>query len=178
MMAKVWNFIFFQVGWFACVLGAANGQAFWADLATLLYVLIHVWQSEDKKAEGILLFKVFILGVSADSLIMNMGFLDFNDVWPSRYLSPAWMWALWVLVASTMNGSLSWLKGKPILGAILGAIAGPLSYEAGMKLGAGDWGSDHQWIGFALVSVVWALAIPLFLYWNKTTSNRALNKNL
>jgi len=178
MMAKVWNFIFFQVGWFACVLGAANGQAFWAVLATLLYVLIHVWQSEDKKAEGILLFKVFILGVSADSLIMNMGFLGFNDVWPSQYLSPAWMWALWVLVASTMNGSLSWLKGKPILGAALGAIAGPLSYEAGMKLGAGDWGSGHQWIGIALVSAVWALAIPLFLYWNKTTSNRALNKNL
>jgi len=104
--------------------------------------------------------------------------LGFNDVWPSQYLSPAWMWALWVLVASTINGSLSWLKGKPILGAILGAIAGPLSYEAGMKLGAGNWGSSHKWIGFALVSLVWALAIPLFLYWNKTTSNRTLNKNL
>ena len=172
MMAKVWNFIFFQVGWFACVLGAAHNQAFWAVIGTLLYVFFHIWQSKDRKAEGVLLCKAFLYGVSADSLIMNLGFLGFNDVWPSQYLSPAWMWALWVLVASTINGSLIWLKGRPILGAALGAIAGPLSYEAGMKLGAGNWGMGDKLPGMVLISLVWAVAIPLFFYWNKTTSDR------
>ena len=31
-MAKFWNFFFFQVGWFACVLGAAYQQVFWTLL--------------------------------------------------------------------------------------------------------------------------------------------------
>ncbi|MBU3546174.1 DUF2878 family protein, partial [Polynucleobacter sp. MWH-Jannik1A5] len=37
-MAKFWNFVIFQLGWFACVLGAANKQVFWAVVATLAYI--------------------------------------------------------------------------------------------------------------------------------------------
>ncbi|WP_415066157.1 DUF2878 family protein [Polynucleobacter necessarius] len=64
---------------------------------------------------------------------MHLGCLDFQDAWPSSNLSPVWMWALWLLVATTINGSLSWLRGRPILGAFLGSICGPMSYEAGIQ---------------------------------------------
>ena len=167
-MAKFWNFVLFQAGWFACVIGAANHQVFWAVLATLGYLAFHVWRSSSPLLEFQLLAKAVIAGVIADTLIANLGFLSFQDAWPSVYLSPVWMWALWALVASTVNGSLSWVKGKPILGAFLGAIFGPISYEAGIQMGAGAWGPNGQLGGLVVIAIIWAIALPLFFYWNQT----------
>lgn len=164
-MTKFWNFIFFQAGWFACIIGAANNQVLWPVIGSLLYLAVHIWRSEHPNLELKLILKVLAFGVIADTLITNLGFLQFQDAWPSPYLSPLWMWTLWALVASTINGSLSWLRGKPVLAAVLGAIAGPLSYEAGIRLGAGSWGPHGQLGGLVLLGIVWGLAMPLFFYW-------------
>jgi hypothetical protein len=176
-MAKFWNFVFFQLGWFACVLGAANKQVFWAVLVTLVYIAFHVWQHDEPKESLNLLSKALLYGIVTDSLIMHLGYLDFQDAWPTSYLSPVWMWTLWVLVATTINGSLSWLRGRPILGAVLGGICGPMSYEAGIRMGAGAWVDGGQAIGLVLVGVVWAIAIPLFFYWDRTPIERGLVEN-
>ena len=177
-MAKFWNFVLFQAGWFACVLGAANHQVLWAVLASLTYIAFHVWRSPSPKTEISLLIKALILGVAADTLIMYLGYIDFGDAWPSPYLSPLWMWTLWVLVATTINSSLSWLRGRPILAAVLGGICGPISYEAGIRLGAGEWGPGGQLAGFILLGLIWAMAMPLFFYWDRTPLERGLVKNL
>ena len=177
-MAKFWNFVLFQAGWFACVLGAAHHQVLWPVIGTLAYVAFHVWRSPSPKNELSLLLKALAFGLVADTLIMYLGYLDFGNAWPSPYLSPLWMWTLWVLVATTINSSLSWLRGRPILAAVLGAISGPLSYEAGIRLGAGGWGPGSQITGFILLSLVWAIAVPLFFYWARTSIKPSLAKNL
>ena len=176
-MAKFWNFVLFQVGWFACILGAAHQQVLWAVIGSLTYIVFHIWRSQTPKLEFSLLLKVLSFGILTDSLLMYFGFLDFKGAWPSPYISPAWMWALWLLVATTLNSSLSWLKGKPVLGAVLGAISGPLSYEAGIRLGAANWGSGSQILGLGLISVIWAVAMPLFSYWDRTPIKPSLVKN-
>ena len=176
-MAKFWNFFFFQVGWFACVLGAAHQQVFWAASGTLVYIAFQTWQSPDSRREFSLLTKVLAYGIVTDTLLMHLGYVDFQDAWPSPYLSPLWMWVLWLLVGGTLNQSLSWLLGRPILAALLGGICGPLSYEAGIQMGAGAWGSGGQFAGFIFVGVVWAIALPLFCSWNRTPIERVLVKN-
>ena len=177
-MSKLWNFLLFQAGWFACVLGAAHQQVLWAVMGSLGYIAIHIWQAQSPKQELSLLLKVLIYGVVTDTLLMYLGLLDFRNAWPSPLLSPIWMWTLWLLVASTLNGSLSWLRGKPVLGAFLGAICGPFSYEAGVRMGAASWGPDGQILALALIGLVWAVAMPLFLYWDRTPIEGALVKNL
>ena len=72
-MAKLWNFVIFQLGWFACVLGAANKQVLWAVVATLAYIVFHAWRSPSPKTEISLLLKAFIFGLVADTLIMHLG---------------------------------------------------------------------------------------------------------
>lgn len=176
-VAKFWNFVIFQLGWFACVLGAANNQVLWAVTGTLAYIAFHIWHSPSPKSEMSLLLKAFFFGLVADTLIMHLGYLRFGDDWPSPYLSPLWMWVLWVLVATTINSSMAWLRGKPILGAILGGICGPMSYEAGIRMGAGTWALGGQIIGFVMVGIVWAIAIPLFFYWARTPIEQDLVKN-
>ena len=175
-MTKFWNFVLFQLGWFACVIGAANHQVLWPAIGTLIYIGLHIWCSSRRASELRLVIKAILFGVSADTLIANFGFLSFEDAWPSIYLSPLWMWTLWALVASTMNSSLVWLRDKPILCAILGAIAGPMSYEAGIRMGAGDWGPNGQIGGLILLSLAWGIAIPLFFYWDRPVG-LALLKN-
>jgi hypothetical protein len=177
-MAKFWNFVLFQAGWFACILGAAHQQALWAVIGSLAYIIFYIWHSQTPKLELSLLLKVLSFGILTDSLLMYLGFLDFKDAWPSPDVSPAWMWALWLLVATTLNSSLSWLKGKPVLRVVLGAISGPLSYEAGIRLGAANWGSESQIVGLGLISLVWAVAMPLFFYWDRTSIKPSLAKNL
>jgi hypothetical protein len=176
-MSKLWNFLFFQAGWFACVLGAAHHQVFWAVTGSLAYIAFHIWRAQRPKQEFGLISKVLLYGVVTDTLIMYLGVIDFRDAWPSPVLSPAWMWALWLLVASTLTGSMSWLRGKPVLASFLGAICGPLSYEAGVRLGAANWGSGGQILGFCLIALVWAVAMPLFFYWDRTSIEDPLVKN-
>ena len=43
---------------------------------------------------------------------------------------------MWMNFALTLNHAMAWLKGRPVVGLILGAIGGPLAYFAGAKLGA------------------------------------------
>ena len=176
-MAKFWNFVLFQAGWFACVLGAAHQKIFWAVSGSLTYIAFYIWRSANPRQEFSLLAKVLLYGIATDTFIMYLGVLDFQDAWPSPLLSPAWMWALWLLVASTLNSSLSWLNGKPVLGMVLGAISGPLSYEAGIRMGAANWGSGSHILGLGLISLVWAVAMPLFFYWVGPVTKPALVKN-
>ncbi len=130
-MSKFWNFLFFQLGWFTCVLGAANKQVLWAVLGTLAYIAFHIWRLDEPKESFRLLVRVLIYGILTGSAILHLGYLDFQDSWPSSDLSPVWMRTLWLLVATTINSSLSWLRGRPILDA----IAGPLSYGGGYSDG-------------------------------------------
>jgi len=177
-MAKFWNFVFFQAGWFACILGAANQHELWAVIGSLAYIVIYVWRSPIPRLELGLLLKVLSFGILTDSLLMYLGVVDFKGAWPSPYLSPVWMWALWLLVASTLNSSLSWLSSKPVLGAVLGAISGPLSYEAGIRLGAANWGPESQILGLGLISLVWAVAMPLFFYWSRVNNQQLIQKSV
>jgi hypothetical protein len=171
-MTKFWNFVCFQLGWFACVIGAAHDHVFWPAAGTLFYVALHIWRASSPTAELRLVFKAVIFGVSTDTLIANFGFLSFEDAWPSMFLSPFWMWVLWALVASTINSSLSWLQGRPILAAALGGIAGPMSYEAGIRMGAGAWGVHGQVGGLLVLGLAWGIAIPLLMHWNQTGVGR------
>jgi Protein of unknown function (DUF2878) len=176
-MAKFWNFVLFQLGWFACILGAANQRVFWAVIGSLVIIAFHVWSSPSPKTEISLLLKALFLGVFVDTLIVHLGLINFKDSWPSKYLSPVWMWTLWVLFATTINGSMSWLRGRPKLSILLGSICGPMSYEAGIRLGAGEWGPGGQLPGLIVLALIWGMVIPLFFYWDRTPLERGLVTN-
>jgi len=76
-------------------------------------------------------------------------------------LAPGWILALWALFATTLNASLRWLKGRPVLAVSLGAVVGPLSYVAGVKLGAVALVEPAS--GYAALVVEWAVAMPVLM---------------
>ncbi len=170
-MRKLINFVLFQLGWFACILGAAHGYVTAAVLFCAAIAALHVWQSHERVQESVLLLKIGVLGIVADTLLLQTGSLVFESKGLLPSLSPIWMWSLWIILGCTLNVSMSWLKGRYVLASVLGAIAGPLSYLAGVKLGAAQWGDETQ--ALVLLGIIWAIAMPLLFWWaGKVPSNR------
>jgi len=165
---KIWNFVLFQIGWFACILGAAHHQIGLALAISLICIGIYLWLYQNARSEHELLLKVFIYGLIADTILVQLGWIRFKSDYPFAAISPVWMWALWLVFATTLKESMAWLQGKNGLAGVLGAIAGPLCYEAGVRLGAASWPSSEDRV-FALIylAVVWAIAMPVFLYFAK-----------
>ena len=129
-MRKLINFVLFQLGWFACILGAAHGYVMLAVLFCAAIATFHLWQSSDRIQEGALLLKIGLFGIGADTLLVHTGSLVFESKGLLPALSPIWMWSLWVILGCTLNESMSWLKGRFALAAVLGAAfgSGPLPY--------------------------------------------------
>jgi len=153
------NFILFQAGWFACVLGAARGFPWQGALLGLLIAGFIVYRSTQPRRELALVAAAALGGLAFDSGLALSGWVNFEAAVPVASLAPVWMVVLWALFATTLNVSLRWLRQWPALGALFGAVGGPVAYYAGEKLGALQFADPVP--GLAAVAAGWALATPL-----------------
>ncbi len=135
-MFNLYNFVAYEVAWFACVLGAAKGLP-WAGAAVASIVTFaHIALSGRARAEVMLVVTAASIGLLVDSALAGSGYIAFESgVWADGW-APYWMVSLWAAFATTLNHSLRWLVGRPVIAILLGAIGGSLAYMAGQRLGA------------------------------------------
>ena len=155
------NFAAFQVGWFSSVIGAAQQMPWLGPLAFLVVLAIHLRQASRPKSELGLVIACGVVGVFFDSLLVAAGWVTYPSGLFSEILAPYWIVTMWMLFGTTLNLSMGWMKGKPILAAVLGAVGGPSSYYAGQKLGG------IQFLEFVpamiALAVGWAVFMPLLM---------------
>jgi hypothetical protein len=161
MMNRAINFIGFQLGWFAVVLGAASGRP-WLGLVVVPLVLgLHLLIMAARPRQELTLACVCaVLGFFVDSALISGGV--FTPIGSVSGWSPLWMVMLWINQAAALNGSLSWMRGRYLLGAAFGAIGGPLAYLGGAKLGAMTALPTQQ--GLIILGVTWGVMFPLLLW--------------
>ncbi|MBA5867992.1 MAG: DUF2878 family protein [Nitrospira sp. CR1.3] len=164
MVSRLRNFASFQVGWFSCVLGAANHRPWLGPIVVLALLTAHLWNREDRWEELRLILAVGLLGFLVDSLLGYAGILVFRDSVITEWLCPPWLLALWLNFATVLRNSLGWLVRRYSLAAPLGGIFGPVSYYAGQEFGALRLGVSLPVVATVL-SVLWALLVPLLLWW-------------
>ncbi len=158
-MRFVLNIVLFQAAWFASVLGAARGHYWAGPAAACLAATVRLLQAEDRRKEGLLLLSCGVIGFAADTALIALGlFLPVRGSFPAPW-SPFWMVAMWVNFGTTLNVSTAFLKGRPALSAVFGALGGPMAYFAGVRLGAASI-PGPAWAGLAAVAVVWGIAMP------------------
>lgn len=153
------NFAAFQIGWFACVLGGANDLALAGTLTVAAVVALHLYFSANPATELRLLAMIAVIGTAWDSLVVSSGVMSYPS---GNFLSgfaPHWIIAMWVLFGTTLNVSMGWLKGRPVIAAVMGAIGGPAAYLTGFKLG-GVVMPDLT-LGLAVQGIGWAILMPL-----------------
>ncbi len=158
-MKNALNYLGFQLGWLACVWGAGRGLFWLGPLAVFALCATHLWSSLDREREARRLFAVGLFGLILESAVQGAGLYAYRGA-PAAWLAPAWIVALWILLAATFDASLGWLARRPWLCAVLGAAASPLSFTAGARLGAVEPALPAPWGALAL-SALWFVSLPL-----------------
>ena len=153
------NLLGFKIGWMSSVLGAARDMP-WLGPAVLLVVLfVHLRQAERPDLELGLVVACGVIGAWFDSILAATGWVSYPAGQFAPNLAPYWIVTMWMLFATTLNRSMSWLKGRLALAAVMGAIAGPMSYYAGSKLGGIVFESPLA--ATIVLSVGWAAIMPV-----------------
>ena len=160
-MQKIVNFVLFQIGWFACVIGAAKQMPWLGVIVVLAVITWHLSQAKQPKLELILLLVAVIIGGIYDQLMQSSSLLVYQSHGWSESIVPAWILALWAVFVTTLNVSLRWMRGKWLVAILFGAIGGPLAYIGAEKLGAVTLG-NLPW-SYVALSVGWAILTPLLI---------------
>lgn len=156
------NFALYYAGWFACILGPAWGYPWSGTLIALLLIGSHLGLARRRREEIALMLCAAVIGTGADALQIAIGTLHFPIGNLVAWLPPPWMVVLWAQFAATLHFSMRWLKGRPVLAALFGALGGPLAFLAGGRLGVVEFHAQ-LWPSLLSLAIVWALAVPLLL---------------
>lgn len=159
MSPTLLNYVLYQTGWFAVVLGAASGHALAGSGVALVGLGLHLALCRSRRAECALVAAAGALGFVVDSGQTALGLLTFPTVGLAGWLCPPWIVVMWMQFATTFRFALRWLLERPPRTALAGAVGGPLAYLAGERLGAVALGEPRT-VALGVLSVVWALALP------------------
>lgn len=157
-MFTVYNFVAYQLAWFAVVLGAAHGHAWEGTAVALLVTAVHLWLRREP-VEVRLVCAACVIGLVIDSTLAATGQVRFASA-SSLPIAPFWMLGLWIAFATTLNHSLRWLMRRPAVAALGGAVFGPLAYLAGEKLGALSLPSPMT--SLPQLAILWAAVMVVF----------------
>ena len=162
-MRTVVNFVAFQVGWFACVLGTAHGHPWLGSAAVLAVLALHLVLSPDPWAQVRLALVAVALGFVLETVLMASGVARYAEPGPFPLLPPGWILAMWVLLATLLESSLAWLQKRLWLAVLFAAVGAPMSYAAGARFGGMEI-AEPLWRSFAVMGVLWAAAFPALLF--------------
>ena len=155
------NLVLFQLGWFACVMGAAQGHPWAGTLVGTAIVAWHIRSAMRPMAEFNLLVQVVLIGAVWDSLLVTLGWIAYPSGTLLAGTAPHWILAMWALFATSLNVSLRWLRGRLQLAVLMGAVCGPLSYWAAVRLGAVQFVHPAQVM--VALAVGWSLIMPALM---------------
>lgn len=162
----VTNFVLYQIGWFACVIGAAK-QMPWLGVITVVAIIIwHLTQAKQAKKEVQLLLITLVIGGVFDQIMLNHQLVTYQAHGWSNAFVPVWILALWAEFVTVLNVSLRWMKELKtpvgwLVSVLFGAIGGPLAYIGAERLGAVTL--NNLPISYIALGVGWAILTPLLL---------------
>jgi hypothetical protein len=159
-MRAVVNYIAFQIGWFAAVLGAGHGIPWLGVVVVPLVLLVNLLLATNWRQELVVALAAAVMGFVVDTGFILAGVFAPVPFLLPRPFSPLWMVMLWVNQAATLSGCMAWLRGRYLAGSLFGAIGGPLAYLSGAKLGAATLPSTN---GLVILGITWACAFPALL---------------
>ncbi|MBF0264159.1 MAG: DUF2878 domain-containing protein [Gammaproteobacteria bacterium] len=148
----------FNIFWIISVIGQNDFILF--QLICLVLFFIYT----PNRAKNFILLPLALIGILVDVLLIKSGVFIFE-------VFPIWLLLLWVGFVVTLNHGFFWLTALqyPII-ALIGAIAGPLSYLSGYYLGAVSL-AYSELISFLILAPIWFFLLPLLVYLSRKFNN-------
>ena len=168
------NFAGFQIAWFACVLMAAKDQPIIGVAVAFVVVALHLFLVDNRVRAVCLLLVITLIGGTWDSLLTSQQILVFSSGLISPNLAPIWIMAMWLSFATTLSVSFRWLHHRYVLAFALGAISGPLAYQAGAALGAVT--IPDSTLANIYLACGWGVLMPLFIFITEIIENLNTNR--
>ena len=161
-LRQAWSVLGLNIGWFACVLGAAWDVHWLSVLIVPVLVAIHLAVVGRARAVPAVLLMAasLVFGVVLDTTLILLGTFE-----PNRWLIPhpvttIWLLMLWVNFSLALNESLRFLQRHLLIAAVMGALFGPMAYLAASRLGAIHI-TDPVNRRLVMICIAWAAAMPL-----------------
>ncbi len=159
---RVLNYILYEAGWFACILGAAWGHPWLGTLLGVVPVLVHVALVQRRADAVALILATAAIGLVVDTTQIALGTLHFTAGTLVPWLPPPWLTLIWAQFAITFHFGLRWMKGRPERALLFGLIGGPLAFLCGRRLGVVTL-HPELWPSLLSLAVTWGLALPAAL---------------
>ena len=151
----------YQITWLACVFGQNKlNQPFLGIYIGLLYLLIFFYFNKNKINFLKLSLCISIPGYLFDSFMVYFSIYQFNTSSIVGVL-PAWMIILWISFSTLFDEILKIFIKYKLMGIILSAVLGPLTYYLGEPIGVLSINSIS--IFFILMVIFWILLMIYYL---------------
>jgi hypothetical protein len=171
------NLVGYQLVWFAIVISVSRGQPWWGMASALVFVTLQLLASANRPAEVRVLAAAFACGFLMDGVLAGTGWLHYSS--PLLSLpAPVWILALWLAFAMTLNHSMVFLRGKPVLAALLGGIGGPLAYLGAARGFSALVFVSPAWRAIALLAIGWAMALAVLAVLTQRWASASMNQVL
>lgn len=165
-MARWLNIAGYQLVWLAAVTSAAKGQPWFAVAASALFVAAQVMASGERASDLRNLGLAILMGMLIDGGLAAAGLVRYSSPHPALF-APIWILGIWAAFALTLNHSLAFLHGRPLVAGLLGAVGGPLAYSAAREFGALSFAEPASGSLFAL-ACAWAVAMALLVIYPRS----------
>jgi len=163
------NYVAYQVGWLAAILGAASGFGDAGAATAFLLTIGHVLLACDRRGELTLVLAALAAGVVVESWQIGSGTYRVLAEAPAIGLPPLWLLALWAQFATTFRFSLARVMTQPPAAMLFGAVGGPIAFLAGERLGAVVLQAPLL-PGLLRLVVAWALALAALAWFVRRRS--------
>ncbi|MFM8534587.1 MAG: DUF2878 domain-containing protein [Acidimicrobiia bacterium] len=155
------NDTLYQVGWFACVLGAAARRPWTGFAIAMALIGAHLALSEQRTIEVRLVVLATAVGVVIEMIQIAAGTYRFTSGTLLDALPPPWLLAMWAQFAATFRFSMRGVITRSVPAVLFGAAGGPLAFLAGEALGAVTLLPPRGY-GLLRLSICWAIALAVF----------------
>ncbi len=155
------NLVGYQLVWFAIVISASRGHPLWGIAVALGFVALQFHFSATRSADARALLAALSCGLLLDGALAATGWLRYASPLASLP-APVWILALWMAFAMTLNHSMAFLRGKPLMAALLGFVGGPLAYLGAARGFDAVVFATPAWRAIALLAIGWAFALAAF----------------
>ena len=155
------NYTLYQMGWFACVLGAASQRPWTGFLMAMILIGAHLALSVERSLEVRLVVLATTVGAVVEMIQIAAGTYRFTSGTVTDALPPPWLLAMWAQLATTFRFSLRGVVTRPVLAMLFGAAGGPIAFLAGERLGAVTL-LPPLGLGVLRLSISWAIALVVF----------------
>ena len=158
------NLIGFYFCWWISIYGAMNERFYLGPFFLIVYLFIHFKYISFHKLEYLYIIICFLLGISIDSLLLNLGFIDYKGFLPENYnISPLWAVTLWVCFGLSIFHSFKWIQKKYFTSMLMGVISGPVIYYLCLNGNIIKFNYPTSQMLIA-ISLLWSIILPLFVY--------------